>query len=137
MHRRRGRRAYHPRRQEPGDGQASAGCGKPLKANFGDTGYYRVQYDSAALGALTKLYPTLAPADRVDLLTDEWALVEAGRVQASDYLDLTRRLTAESTLVVWSDVVAKLYAIDDLARRAPVRTAFRRYALAPSCGPHF
>ena len=106
-----------------------SGCGKPLKANFGDTGYYRVQYDSAALGALTKLYPTLAPADRVDLLTDEWALVEAGRAQASDYLDLTRRLTAESTLVVWSDVVAKLYAIDDLARRAPVRTAFRRHAL--------
>lgn len=105
------------------------GCGKPLKANFGDTGYYRVQYDGAALSALTKPYPTLAPADRVNLLTDEWALVEAGRAQASDYLDLTRKLTAESTLVVWNDVAAKFYAIDDLARRAPVRAAFRRYAL--------
>jgi len=106
-----------------------AGCGKPVKANLGDAGYYRVQYDSAALSALTRLYPALAPADRVDLLADEWALAEAGRVPVSDYLDLTRRLTAEPTLVVWSDVVAKLGAIDDLARRAPVRTAFRRYAV--------
>jgi len=105
------------------------GCGKPVKANLGDAGYYRVQYDSAALGALTHLFPALAPADRVDLLTDEWALVEAGRAHLSDYLDLTRRLTAESTLVVWSDVIAKLGAIDDLARGAPVRTGFRRYAL--------
>jgi aminopeptidase N len=106
-----------------------SGCGKPLKANLGDAGYYRVQYDTAALSALTKVYPALAPADRVDLLADEWALVEAGRAPLADYLDLTRRLTAESTLVVWSDVIDKLVAIDDLARKAPVRTAFRRYAL--------
>jgi aminopeptidase N len=105
------------------------GCGNALKANLGDAGYYRVQYDAAALSALTKAYPTLAPADRVDLLADEWALVAAGRAPLADYLDLTRRLSGESTLVVLSDVIDKLDAIDDLARDAPVRSAFRRYAL--------
>jgi aminopeptidase N len=105
------------------------GCGKPLKANLGDTGYYRVQYDPTGLGALTKAYATLAPADRVDLLADEWALVAAGRAPLADYLDLTRRLSAESELVVWTDVIDKLVAIDDLARQAPAQSAFRRYAL--------
>jgi aminopeptidase N len=105
------------------------GCGKALKANFGDSGYYRVQYDATALSALSKAYPTLAPADRVDLLADEWALVAAGRAPLADYFDLTRRLSAEATLVVLSDVIDKLVAIDDLARGAPVRSAFHRYAL--------
>jgi len=105
------------------------GCGRPVKANLGDAGYFRVEYDAAALRALAKVYPALAPADRVDLMADEWALVAGGRAQLADYLDLTRRLTAESSLVVWSDVIDKLVAIDDLARQAPVRSAFRRYAL--------
>ena len=106
-----------------------SGCGKPVKANLGDAGYFRVQYDALALSALSHAYPTLAPGDRVDLLADEWALVAAGRARVAEYLDLTRRLTTESTLVVWSDVIDKLVAIDDLARQAPVRAAFRRYAL--------
>jgi aminopeptidase N len=106
-----------------------AGCGKPVKANLGDTGYYRVQYDAAALHALTAVYTALAPADRVDLLADEWALAVAGRTDVAGYLDLTRTLGAESTLVVWSDVIAKLYEIDALARGAAVGPAFRRYAL--------
>ena len=105
------------------------GCGKALKANLGDAGYYRVQYDTGALSALTKAYSILAPADRVDLLADEWALVAAGRAPLADYLDLTRRLSGESTLVVLSDVIDKLDAIDDLARDAPMRSAFRRYAV--------
>jgi aminopeptidase N len=81
------------------------------------------------LQALTAAYPALAPADRVDLLADEWALTVAGRAGVGEYLDLTRRLTAESALVVWSDVIAKLYEIDNLARGSAVREALRRYAL--------
>ena len=106
-----------------------SGCGRPVKANLGDSGYYRVQYDAAALQGLTGLYAALAPADRVNLLSDEWALVQAGRAPVANYLDLTRRLNSESTLVVWSDVIGKLEAIDDLARGARVQAAWRRYAL--------
>jgi len=106
-----------------------AGCGNPVKANFGDTGYYRVQYDAAALQALTARYAALAPADRVNLLADEWALTQAGRSPIANYLNLTRKLSQESTLVVWIDVIAKLYEIDDLTRAARVRSAFRNYAL--------
>jgi aminopeptidase N len=105
------------------------GCGKPVKANLGDAGYYRVEYDAAALQALTAAFATLAPADRVNLLADEWALTVAGRAHVAEYLGLTRKLRDESTLVVWSDVIARLYEIDALTRRSALQAAFRRYAL--------
>ncbi len=105
------------------------GCGKAVKANWGDTGYYRVEYDAKNLAALTAAYPTLAAADRVNLLSDEWALVAGARANLKSYLDLTKHLGAESTYVVWSDVIVRLRALDDLARQLPVRAAFRRYAI--------
>jgi aminopeptidase N len=106
-----------------------AGCGAPVKANFGDAGYYRVEYDAGALKTLAASLPKLAPADRVDLLADQWALFVAGRAGLASYLDLTRKLAAETTLVVWSDVLAKLDAIKKLIRRTTAQAPFRRYAL--------
>ncbi|HEY5102668.1 MAG TPA: M1 family metallopeptidase [Steroidobacteraceae bacterium] len=110
-------------------GATFTGCGKPVKANLGDAGYYRVQYDKSALVALTSAFKALSAADRVSLLADEWALVVAGRSSVGSYLELTRQLADENTLVVWTDVIAHLREIDDLERHAPVRTAFRHYAL--------
>jgi hypothetical protein len=40
------------------------GCEKPIKANYGDVGYYRVHYDDDNLKALGSVYRQLAPADR-------------------------------------------------------------------------
>jgi aminopeptidase N len=105
------------------------GCGKAVKANWNDTGYYRVMYDAKNLAALTAAYPTLPAADRVNLLSDEWSLVAGDRAQLAEYLDLTRHLGTESTDVVWSDVISRLRGLDDLARELPVRTAFRHYAI--------
>jgi aminopeptidase N len=106
-----------------------AGCGKAVKANLDDAGYYRVQYDKAPLQALTAAFKTLSPGDRVNLLADQWALVISGRDPAGSYLDLTRQLSDETALVVWADVIARCREIDDLARHLPVQAAFRSYAL--------
>jgi aminopeptidase N len=104
------------------------GCGKPVKANVGDVGYYRVRYDDANFAALAAAYATLPAADRVNLLGDSWAMVEAGLAPAQRYLDLTRKLGAEDELVVWTQVIASLRQIDDLERGAAERPAFRAYA---------
>ncbi len=56
-------------------------CGEPVKLNLGDVGYYRVEYDAASRAALAKSLALMAPADRVNLLADSWALVEAGRAE--------------------------------------------------------
>jgi aminopeptidase N len=105
------------------------GCDHPLKANFDDVGYFRTQYDATTLAALTKIFKTLTPADRVNLLSDEWALVQAGRTEIAAYLDLTRQLSNETTLVVWNGVLDSFDEIDDLERDTPEQAAFRHYAI--------
>ena len=52
--------------------------GEPLSVNANAIGYYRVQYDAATLAAKTKNFGTLPDGDRIALLDDQWALVEAG-----------------------------------------------------------
>jgi aminopeptidase N len=105
------------------------GCGKAVKANWGDTGYYRVEYDAKNLAALTAAYPALPAGDRVNLLSDQWGLVAASRAKLAGYLDLTKHLANESEYVVWQDVISRLRELDDLARQLPVRSAFRHYAI--------
>ncbi|HEX4504095.1 MAG TPA: M1 family metallopeptidase, partial [Alphaproteobacteria bacterium] len=105
-----------------------AGCGKPVKANMGDVGYYRVAYDAANLKALSDGYKQMTAADRVNLLGDVWAMVEAGRETPDKFLELTKQLTGETELVVWTQVLGSLRDIDDLERGAPDRPAFRAYA---------
>jgi len=110
------------------------GCDKPVKANMGDGGYYRTQYAEADLKALSAAYKTLAPADRVNLLGDVWAMAEAGRETPDRFLDLTKQLTGETELVVWTQVLGSLREIDALERGSPDRAAYRAYArglLAP------
>ncbi len=105
-----------------------AGCGKPVKANVGDVGYYRVQYDDANLKALSGAYKQMAAADRVNLLGDVWAMAEAGRGTPDRFLELTKQLNGETELVVWTQVLGSLREIDDLDRGAADRPAFRSYA---------
>jgi aminopeptidase N len=119
-----------PARQLVGDKPKTVefgGCDKPVKANFGDVGYYRVQYDDAALKQLLGSYRQLATADRVNLLGDSWALVEAERGDAQTFLDLTKQLDGETDLAIWARAIDTLRRIDDLERGEPGRDAFRAY----------
>ena len=104
------------------------GCDRPVKANFGDVGYYRVQYDDAALKALTAVYRRLPAADRVNLMADTWAMVMAGRAAVANYLDLARQLSDETEHAVWEAAVASLRMIDDLIVSSPARNDFRAFA---------
>jgi hypothetical protein len=67
---------------------AAGRCGEPFKVNLGDIGYYRVQYDGAMRAALAKSVAAMSQADQVNLLADSWALVEAGRSDATEFFDL-------------------------------------------------
>lgn len=110
------------------------GCDAAVKANFGDIGYYRTQYHGDALKRINAAYCSLEAPDRVNLLTDSWALVQASTDQAAlqenlkTYLELTRGLSGETELVVWTSVLDTFRQIDGLARGAAVRGKFRDYA---------
>jgi len=109
--------------------QLAAGrCGEPIKLNFGDVGYYRVEYDAATEAALAKSIETMGPADRVNLLADNWALLEAGRTTADRYFTLVDAVVDDRNRAVWEQVIRTIGRLDDLERGLPGRPAFQAYA---------
>ena len=89
-------------------------CAGLLVVNAGDTGYYRVQYDDAALRRLAAALPFLDVQDRLKLLADTFALVQAGRVDVTRYLALAERLGTETERAVWDQVIGSLAFVRDL-----------------------
>ncbi len=103
-------------------------CNRPIKANYGDVGYYRVRYDENALKTLGLALHQLSAADRVSLIADAWAMVLAGLDAPATYLDLTKRLSNETELAIWDGVIGNLRFIDDQYAESPKREGFREYA---------
>jgi aminopeptidase N len=104
------------------------GCGEPVKANFGDTGYYRTEYTPADFKTLAAAWDRLSEADRLNLLSDSWAMVQAGRAGPGVYLGLTRQLSAETEYAVWAQLIEAFGEIDELEHGSEGREAFRAYA---------
>jgi len=68
-------------------------CGpQPLVVNAGGGGFYRVAYEPAARQQLITAFDTLAEGDRMALLSDSFALVQAGRVPLNEHLALLAAL---------------------------------------------
>jgi aminopeptidase N len=82
-------------------------CGA-IRANVGHTGYYRVQYDPRSFELLARELPRLEPSDRLRLLLDSFALMQAGRLDAGRYLALVNALQDESDPRVWDHVADAL-----------------------------
>ena len=70
------------------------GCDEPVKANAGNIGYYRVQYDGTTLGRLIAAYRKLTPEDRLNLVADTWGMVETGLADFSAYVDCSGKWAA-------------------------------------------
>ena len=105
-------------------------CGEPVNLNFGDVGYYRVEYDASGRAALAKSFALMSPADRVNLLADGWALAEAGRGSPTSYLELVDEIGNGDGRAVWDQVITTLRRLDRLQRNRPERAAFQAYARA-------
>jgi aminopeptidase N len=103
-------------------------CDDPVKLNLGDVGYYRVQYDAATQAALARSIGALAPADRVNLLADTWALVEAGRSAPASVFELIDQLGNEDSRAVWDQILRIFSRIDHLEKGRPGRAPFQAYA---------
>ncbi len=112
--------------------QSFDGCGQPLKANLGEDGYYRTQYDAASLALLKASFATLSATDQADLLGDQFALFRAGRAPLGDYLDLLTALQAAhvTSIAVWDDTIDHVLDVDALLRGDAGRPAFRSFASA-------
>jgi aminopeptidase N len=105
-----------------------ASCDAVQKANLGEDGYYRVQYDAGSLKPLVAHFAEFAPADRANLLGDQFAMFLAGRDTLAAYLDMLPAMKTETNIAVWDDTLQHLRDLDRLTRGSASRPAFRAFA---------
>src|SRR6516162_2188626 len=71
---------------------------RALKLNVNGAGNYRVEYDDRSWELLVKALPALDVEDRVNIMSDALALVQAGRAPVSRYFGLVEKLPASTDL---------------------------------------
>ena len=103
---------------------------RAIKFNVSDAGYYRVEYDDASWKLLSEQIDRLSEADRVNLLTDAWALVEANRKPFSHYLALVNLVLKDDQLAVYDQISDTLVFINRLLAGDPIRPRFQQFARA-------
>jgi hypothetical protein len=109
---------------------AAGSCGEAIKVNLGDIGYYRVEYGPNSRAALAKSLARMTPEDRLNFVTDSWALVQAGRAEPSSYLALIEQIRSDDHRAVWDQAIGSLTRLDRLARDRSERPALQSYGRA-------
>uniref|UniRef100_A0A1D2A2H1 Alpha-aminoacylpeptide hydrolase n=1 Tax=Auxenochlorella protothecoides TaxID=3075 RepID=A0A1D2A2H1_AUXPR len=106
--------------------QNAASAGTWVKANAGQYGFFRVQYDEALWARLVAAAPTLPPTDLAGLLEDSWALAEAGELGIDTFLNLVGSLAARSP-EDYEPWAAALPYLERVAQLAPCSTLWQNY----------
>ena len=101
---------------------------RALKLNINGTGNYRVEYDGSSWNLLLKLLANLSVEDRINLLSDAWALVQANRAALSLYLGLVEKLPSSTELAEREQVINVFDFINRLLIGHPEREKFQGYA---------
>ncbi len=112
------------------DGQTvrAGKCGEALSINAGAIGFYRSAYDEATLRTNTKSFAALPRGDRIALLDDQWALVEAAAQELPSYLALASSMGARLEERAWTQITTALGIIEYAERGTPGHDAFAQYA---------
>jgi aminopeptidase N len=101
---------------------------RALKLNVNGAGNYRVEYDAPSWTLLLQALPKLSVEDRVNLLSDAWALVQADRALVSLYFGLVEKLPASTDIAECEQIINVLDFINRLLVGNPEREKFQRYA---------
>src|SRR5467141_1510551 len=99
-----------------------------IKLNANGAGNYRVQYDDSSWNALLGALAKLNLEDRVNLLSDAWALVQANHADVSLYLELIGKLPRGHELAERDQIVNAFDYINRLLIGEPAREKFQAYA---------
>jgi aminopeptidase N len=107
---------------------AAGRCDEPLSLNASAIGFYRVAYDDATLAVNTREFSALPSGDRIALLDDEWALVQAGMQALPSYLALVGAMGSDLNERAWSQITDAMGTIELALRGSPTHDAFAAYA---------
>jgi aminopeptidase N len=101
---------------------------RALKLNVKGAGNYRVEYDEPSWNLLLRALPQMGVEDRVDLLSDAWALVQANRASVSRYFGLVDKLPSSTERAEREQIINVLDFINRLLIGRPEREKFQGYA---------
>jgi aminopeptidase N len=101
---------------------------RALKLNADGAGNYRVQYDKTSWDLLIGSLGRLDVQDRVNLLGDTWALVQANRAPFLFYLGLVEKLSPSTQLAEREQIITAFDFINRLLIGSPEQEKFQRYA---------
>jgi aminopeptidase N len=110
------------------DNLPNVAADRVIKLNANGAGNYRVQYDESSWKALLGALPKLNLEDRVNLLSDSWALAQANRADVSLYLELIGKLPRGRELAERDQIVNAFDYINRLLIGEPTREKFQAYA---------
>ena len=110
------------------------GCPAWVMANAGALGYYRVVAPPAMVRRMAEGVGALSPAERVALISDEWALVRAGRHDVGVFLDLASGFKAERNAAAMSTLIGRLRTIGEYLTTKGTREAYAAW-LTSLLGP--
>src|SRR5437870_147643 len=101
---------------------------RAVKLNVKGAGNYRVEYDEPSWTLLLEALPKLSIEDRVNLLSDAWALAQANRAPLSLYFGLVEKLPVSTEIAEREQIINVLDFINGLLVGNPEREKFQRYA---------
>ncbi|ODN05748.1 Puromycin-sensitive aminopeptidase [Orchesella cincta] len=106
--------------------------GEWVKLNADHIGYYRVIYPSAVLQNFIPSIKSkeLQSSDRLGILDDLFATVEAGRSSSDDVLKFMLAYINEESEAVWSAIFKVVGSYDTLLRGTSLHEKFKAYALS-------
>ncbi|XP_020286136.1 puromycin-sensitive aminopeptidase isoform X2 [Pseudomyrmex gracilis] len=100
-----------------------------LKINPGTIGFYRTRYSQSALSLLLPGIKdhTLPPLDRLGLLDDLFAMVQASHASTVEVLELMQAFQHEDNYTVWSTIVNTLSKIGTLISHLDFEDSFKAF----------
>jgi aminopeptidase N len=101
---------------------------RALKLNVNGAGNYRVEYDEPSWNLLVQALPKIGLEDRVNLLSDSWALVGANRAPVSHYFGLVEKLPSSTELAERGQIINVVDFVNGLLVGNPEREKFQLYA---------
>ncbi len=108
------------------DGQSipAGRCDEPLSVNADALGFYRVSYDAATQAQNLAHFSDLPDGDKIALLDDQWALVQAGRESLPAYLAMAASMGSDLDSRAWEQIAGALARIEYDVRGAAGHDAF-------------
>ncbi len=103
--------------------------GEWLKLNLNETGFYRVKYQPAFLNDLKEaiLKKKLDPKDRLALISNAFALAQAGYIPTTEALKLLEAYKNEDNYNVWVEISSGLAHLSRILENEDFKETFEKY----------